>query len=92
MKPAKFRRYTVHMYMYKALFHVLVDVMYVYPVCSLSQWLVHQKTCPQCRIRCLPRNVLKLFIDSASPLVDEDLDSGELKVGSCKVHVVHMIE
>ena len=31
---------------------------------SLSQWLAHQKTCPQCRERCLPRNVIKLFIDT----------------------------
>lgn len=30
----------------------------------LSQWLAHQKTCPQCREKCLPRNVIKLFIDS----------------------------
>ena len=30
----------------------------------LSQWLTHQKTCPQCREKCLPRSVIKLFINS----------------------------
>lgn len=34
----------------------------------LSQWLNHQKTCPQCRERCLPRNVIKLYTDTSGDL------------------------
>ena len=30
----------------------------------LHQWLAQRKTCPQCRQRCLPREVLKLFLDT----------------------------
>ncbi len=52
--------------------------------CSLSQWLTHQKTCPQCRVRCLPRNVLKLFIDSNdSTSLASSQDPRELKVHEC---------
>ena len=58
---------------------------------SLSQWLAHQKTCPQCRERCLPRNVIKLFIDvnDRSTLSADlnTLDSKELKVRvTCVLH------
>jgi TRAF-interacting protein len=49
----------------------------------LSQWLAHQKTCPQCRERCLPRSVIKLFIDDATESLRSDnnstLDPKELK-------------
>lgn len=62
----------------------VVSVVYcLFP--SLSQWLAHQKTCPQCRERCLPRNVLKLFIDDSSDSLRCDnnaLNPQELKVTS----------
>ena len=48
----------------------------------LSQWLAHQKTCPQCREKCLPRNVIKLFINSndLSQLTDTQIiDPQEMK-------------
>jgi TRAF-interacting protein len=38
----------------------------------LSQWLAHQKTCPQCRERCLPRNVIRLFIDDSTESLQAD--------------------
>lgn len=51
---------------------------------SLSQWLAHQKTCPQCRERCQPRSVLKLFIDDSNDSLQTGdnniLDPKELKV------------
>ena len=53
------------------------------PPGSLSQWLAHQKTCPQCRERCLPRNVIKLFIDDSTESLQADngtLGPQELKV------------
>ena len=49
---------------------------------SLSQWLAHQKTCPQCRERCLPRNVLKLFLNDSTESMrveNESLNEQELK-------------
>lgn len=49
---------------------------------SLSQWLAHQKTCPQCRERCLPRNVLKLFLNDSNESLraeNESLNEQELK-------------
>ena len=30
-------------------------------IISLSEWLVHRKTCPQCREKCLPRQVSHLL-------------------------------
>ncbi len=47
----------------------------------LSQWLAHQKSCPQCRERCLPRNVIKLYVDSSdlSQVATESLDPNELQ-------------
>lgn len=49
---------------------------------SLSQWLAHQKTCPQCREKCLIRNVIKLFIDTneLSRCSLEDITPQEMKV------------
>lgn len=41
----------------------------------LSQWLSHQKTCPQCREKCLPRNIVKLFINSSEPDTQATFDS-----------------
>jgi len=53
------------------------------PPFSLSQWLAHQKSCPQCREKCLQRNVLKLFVDSsdASMLSTQSMEPNEMKVG-----------
>eukprot|EP00731_Ephydatia_muelleri_P023113 Em0015g696a len=47
----------------------------------LSQWLEHQASCPQCREKCLPKNVIRLFIDScdSSVTIDESLEPQELK-------------
>lgn len=50
---------------------------------SLSQWLEHQASCPQCREKCLPKNVIRLFIDSGDAsvtTVDDCLGPQELKV------------
>lgn len=47
----------------------------------LSQWLTHQKTCPQCRERCLPRSIIKLFVNSndLSQVSADLLDPQELQ-------------
>lgn len=37
----------------------------------LTQWLAHQKSCPQCREKCLPRNVIKLYIDSCDTTLSQ---------------------
>lgn len=54
---------------------------------SLNQWLDHRLTCPQCRVKCTKKQVLKLFIDSSnndtSLLTSEDINEvskEELKV------------
>lgn len=31
----------------------------------LKQWLAHQKSCPQCREKCLPRSVIKLYTNTS---------------------------
>ena len=31
----------------------------------LTQWLAHQKSCPQCREKCLPRSVIKLYTNTS---------------------------
>ena len=52
--------------------------------CSLIQWLAHQKTCPQCRERCLQRNVVKLFVDSGDSSMlntTQSMEPHEMKVG-----------
>lgn len=41
----------------------------------LTEWLSHQKSCPQCREKCLLRNVLKLFVDSSESLTQVDSQS-----------------
>ena len=50
--------------------------------CSLMQWLAHNKTCPQCREKCLQRNVIRLYIDTSdtSSQPDVELDPEEMKV------------
>lgn len=40
----------------------------------LSEWLKVQKNCPQCREKCLPRNVIKLYTNS-NDLTTAELDS-----------------
>lgn len=32
----------------------------------LSQWLLHGKNCPQCRERCLERNIIRLYVNTPS--------------------------
>ena len=54
---------------------------------SLTQWLAHQKTCPQCRERCLQRNVVKLFIDSGDSSMlnsTQSMEPQEMKVGGMR--------
>ena len=46
----------------------------------LNQWLVHSKTCPQCRNSCRPKEVLKLFVTSSGEGHDvECTDPKEMK-------------
>ena len=50
---------------------------------SLSEWLAHSKTCPQCREKCANKSVIKLYLDSSASEEDRDLtdlDSEQLKV------------
>ena len=57
------------------------------PPCSLTQWLAHQKTCPQCRERCLQRNVVKLFVDSGDSSMlntTQSMEPQEMKVSSMR--------
>lgn len=52
-------------------------------IVSLSEWLAHSKTCPQCREKCANKSVIKLYLDSCASEEDRDLtslDSDELKV------------
>lgn len=58
---------------------------------SLSEWLAHSKTCPQCREKCANKSVIKLYLDACASEEDRDLgdlDSEELKVWnlSCSVN------
>jgi len=50
---------------------------------SLSEWLGHSKTCPQCREKCANKSVIKLYVDSCAPSEDKDisdLNGEQLKV------------
>ena len=54
-----------------------------YYIISLSEWLAHSKTCPQCREKCANKSVIKLYLDSCANEEDKDLanlDSDEIKV------------
>ena len=57
--------------------------------CSLMQWLGHNKTCPQCREKCMRKNVIRLFVDSSDSLsqANVELDPEEMKVNGLGVCV-----
>jgi len=60
-----------------------ISILLIILCCSLSQWLVHSSTCPQCRDKCAKKSVIKLYINSSAPDVEKDvadLDSDQLKV------------
>ena len=45
----------------------------------LNQWLLHSKTCPQCRESCRPKDVLKLFVTSNELTQGNDLQCTDPK-------------
>ena len=53
------------------------------------QWLGHNKTCPQCREKCMRKNVIRLFVDSSDSLsqANVELDPEEMKVNRLGVCV-----
>ena len=61
----------------------------------MNQWLAHQKSCPQCRDKCLPRQILRLFLDSGSTTCSLNESSGyeslslqDLKVGVIDTYII----
>jgi hypothetical protein len=53
------------------------------------QWLGHNKTCPQCREKCLRKNVIRLYVDAGDTFsqANVELDPEEMKVNGLGVRV-----
>ena len=52
---------------------------------SLSQWLCHKESCPQCRAPCKKKKILKLFMPEGNYTADDDESLSSLTPEQLKV-------
>ena len=56
---------------------------------SLSQWLCHKESCPQCRAPCKKKKILKLFMPESNYRDDDDETLSSMTPEQLKVRKYH---
>ena len=54
---------------------------------SLSQWLCHKESCPQCRAPCKKKKILKLFMPESNYRDDDDETLSSMTPEQLKVSI-----